>query len=67
MSGPFLELRGGHMRVFQVNGFQVTFVKQFVGIVSEWFIFGLCPKSMSFSANHQIDAGKTCDLFVFLF
>ena len=46
MSGPLLELRGGHVVVFQVKVLQVTLVRQLVGNVSECFTFlPFCPKS----------------------
>ena len=35
MSGPLLELRGGHVVVFQVKVLQVTLVRQLVDNVSE--------------------------------
>ena len=41
MSGPLLELRGGHMAVFQVKVLQVTLVRQLVENVSECFTFSL--------------------------
>ena len=39
MSGPLLELRGGHMVVFQVKVLQVKLVRQFVDNVSDCFTF----------------------------
>ena len=39
MSRPHLELRGGHMVVFQVKVLQVTLLRQLVDNVSECFIF----------------------------
>ena len=39
MSGPLLELRGGHVVVFQVKVLQVTLVRQLVDDVSERFTF----------------------------
>ena len=39
MSGPLLELRGGHVVVFQVKVLQVTLVRQLVDNVSEGFTF----------------------------
>ena len=39
MSGPLLELRGGHMVVFQVKVLQFTLVRQLVENVSECFTF----------------------------
>ena len=41
MSGPLLELRGGHMVVLQVKVLQVTFVRQLVHNVSDCFTFCL--------------------------
>ena len=45
VSGPLLELRGGHMVVFQVKVLQVTLVRQLVDHVPESFTFCLSAQN----------------------
>ena len=55
MSGPLLELRGGHMVVFQVKVLQVTLVRQLVDNVSKASHSVFCPKIEVSSVRGSLD------------